>query len=323
MGRTASEDNHKRQRPYIRPNPHLSPQRPRDVRAPKHAYKRYVIDCQARIESDTSSIEIAYDQRLGQGSYAKVYRGISDVGSSLAIKAMDITRTNFLRYFQLEAEVLSRLDHPSVPKLEDCFVTDREAFIAMEFVDGTDLESYCRPLPSEAKARFLFAQLVDCVSYVHNNLIAHRDIKLENILITKSETVKLIDFGLCLKVPFPGYLSSQYVGSPFYMGPESLNQIEHDPFIADTWALGVVLYFMQTGVLPFHSTNLEDLINEVNAQCIDWDPRLFSRKLMSLLKSILEVDPQKRILLEDIKQDPWISRMELEPDTYSPILPSM
>lgn len=149
-----------------------------------------------------------------------------------------------------EVRSLSALHHPNITELYEYIGTSELKAIVMEFVDGEELYARLeRGRLCESEAKFLFYQLCLAVDHCHRNQIAHRDVKLENILVTKSNQVKLCDFGLAAEIS--DSLMDDYCGSVCYTAPEILKFIPYDGRKSDIWSLGIVLFSMLTGHLPF------------------------------------------------------------------------
>jgi len=157
---------------------------------------------------------------------------------------------------------------------------------------------------TEEEAREIFIQLIEALEYTHNKNIIHRDIKLENILLSENNEVIVGDWG------FAGYWSNDKKikcnwGSIFYAAPEIFIGQEYTGPEIDIWSLGVVLYAMITGRLPFTGANNEEVamnIIEGNFKL----PSSCSKSLSNLLRSMLTVDSRFRINMNDIKEHPWL-----------------
>lgn len=166
------------------------------------------------------------------------------VDINVAIKVMYDQNAN------REVKSLSKLCHPNITELYEFIEMAELKAIVMEFVDGEELYSKLeRGHLNEQEAKYLFYQLCVAIDYCHKNGIVHRDVKLENILVTKDNQVKLCDFGLAAEISED--LLDEYCGSVCYTAPEILKFQPYDGRKSDVWSLGVVLYSMLTGYLPF------------------------------------------------------------------------
>jgi serine/threonine protein kinase len=149
-----------------------------------------------------------------------------------------------------EVKALSKLSHPNITELYEFIEMAEVEAIVMEFVDGEELYAKLeRGRLNELEAKNLFYQLCQAIDYCHKKGIVHRDVKLENILVTKDNQVKLCDFGLATEISEE--LIDEYCGSVCYTAPEILKFQPYDGKTSDVWSLGVVLYSMLTGYLPF------------------------------------------------------------------------
>lgn len=179
------------------------------------------------------------------GSFSKVYLGehlLVDI--KVAIKVMeDLSGTE-------EVESLSKMSHQNITELYEYIEDLNVHAIVMEFVDGEELYSRLeRGKLCESEAKYLFYQLCLALDHCHRQGVAHRDVKLENILVTKDNQVKLCDFGL--STPITGQLLEDFCGSVCYTAPEILKFNPYDGRKSDVWSLGIVLFSMLTGYLPF------------------------------------------------------------------------
>lgn len=183
----------------------------------------------------------------------------------VAVKVYEKSKleTSSQRRSNLVQEILNldRLSHPRVVKLLDWAEDVNHIYLILEFVEGIPLNKYIQRWGSknfkEDEAKYLFKQILDGVAYCHEKMIAHRDLKLENILITSTEysdnnqtLIKIIDFGFSFDFS-EIKLTSNYCGTPSYMAPEIIKRLSFDPSLTDIWAMGVILYYFFTGVFPF------------------------------------------------------------------------
>lgn len=146
--------------------------------------------------------------------------------------------------------------------------------------------------------------MVSAVEYIHSIGVAHRDLKPSNILLTNDLKLKLADFGLSNMYREGTRLSSP-CGSPCYAAPEVIEGRAYDPLAADIWSMGVVLFMMLTGYLPYQHKNTHSLYKLIlNARYEI--PSGVSRLAADLIESIFRTNPSKRIKLRDIKNHPWI-----------------
>ena len=211
---------------------------------------------------------------LGKGATAVVYLGRDpDSGREVAIKLIKFGDDNaamsrrLRKLFQIEDSVGRRLKHPNIVELYDAVVEDDHAYIVMEFIEGTSLEQYCainKLLPMHRAIGIIFKCCL-ALDYAFRQGIVHRDIKPANIMIDKDDNPKITDFGLALNLSKDMKRDSTFimgVGSPAYMSPE---QIKNYPLNqkTDLYSLGVLLFQLLTGRLPFRANNQGALVYKI------------------------------------------------------------
>ncbi len=154
---------------------------------------------------------------------------------------------------------------------------------------------------------------MQAVMFCHSKNILHRDIKLDNILLTSEGTVKLCDFGVSKLVTRPKDLMFEQCGTPAYIAPEIFENQGYFGYQSDVWSAGVVLYGMLYGTLPFKASNMTDLQKQVCKCCPDYkeDNESASPLALSLLKSVLEKDPTKRLTPKQIIEHPWMQQTKV------------
>lgn len=207
---------------------------------------------------------------LGAGGMGEVYRGMHDkIGRVAAIKVLTVAARSdpgFVQRFFNEARIQASLQHPNIATLYDFLECQGQPCIVMEYVDGETLCDRVRPYgpmhPTEALQ--IFAAVVDAITYIHANGIIHRDIKSNNIKIGTGGQVKLLDFGIAKGNMSPGLTETgSVVGTLEYISPEQLATGAADPR-SDIWALGVLLYEMMTGRVPFEAQTLGALCDMIS-----------------------------------------------------------
>ena len=205
-------------------------------------------------------------KKLGSGTFAevRVAHKIDNPKEKAAVKVIDLaalsrssrkTRDEISLQVLGEIAYLKQLHHKHVVELYDVAFTEDQAFLIMEFAAGGDMFDLVRDGGAfdEVDARFYFRQLVSALEYCHCNFVVHRDLKLENLLLSKNKaTVKLADFGLSNRL-VPGRPFETLCGSPQYTAPEVLCGSSYVGPASDVWSLGVVLYTFVMGGLPFSS----------------------------------------------------------------------
>jgi serine/threonine-protein kinase len=213
--------------------------------------------------NDLPNIPLYHIGRLiAEGGTAKVYWGIDlRSGFPVAIKELKIkhfkNQTIKQKFKEVEAQMYLYLQHPNIPKLVD-FIDLQEKermYIVMEFIEGKSLEQYIYSeigLIPEQKALPLFLDILDTVAYLHNNGILHLDIKSNNVMMQPNGKIKLIDLGIASRMSDAS--NSTGFGTPTYMPPEQ-SEMGHCGSYTDVFALGIMLFEILTGQVPFNSQN--------------------------------------------------------------------
>lgn len=253
-----------------------------------------------------------FGKTLGTGSTGKVKLAKNtDTDEIVAIK---IVRKDYLenkpslkKKMRREISVLKVLHHPNLMSLIDVFEIETHLFLVMEFVDGLELFEYLvrRGALHISEALNFFQQIICGLEYCHRRLICHRDLKPENLLLDRNFNIKIADFGMTSLNP-PGSLLETSCGSPHYCDPMVVSGEMYDGLKADIWSCGVILYAMVTGRLPFDDDNIQRLLQKVQTGQYHL-PSNLPADLRDLIKSMLTVDPERRITLQQIKDHPWFN----------------
>eukprot|EP01136_Pigoraptor_vietnamica_P001545 Opistho-1_new@28330 len=197
--------------------------------------------------------------------------------------------------------------HDNIINLVDVHETEEELFLVYEHIrQGEELLEFlqARKRLTEEEARIIFAQVAAAVAHLHAKNIAHRDLKLPVLLFdARRHVVKITDFTFAISVA-QGQLICDQRGSPAYVSPEILSAQPYDPYKADVWAMGVVLYALLAGTYPFADTDPQRLFARIAAGRYDPPPGT-SREVRALLAQMLCVDPNARISAADIVAHPW------------------
>ena len=240
-----------------------------------------------------------FQKKLGQGGMGAVYRALDrKSGKIVAIKLLldsDLPSDMAKKYFYREAQSISVLNHPNIVGLHDFGDLDGRPYIAMEYIDGKNLEQIAKKSPILPLSMMvpICVQLADALDYAHEKKVIHRDIKLGNVMVTMEEQVKLMDFGLAKAITENPDRSLLVIGTPFYMAPE---QIAHDDIDhrVDIYALGILMYRLVTGHLPFETGDvLRAQRFEAPPDPLQYNPDL-PRALVGLLFHCLEKRPEDR-----------------------------
>ena len=243
---------------------------------------------------------------IGKGSFSKVKLGINKLtGQKVAIKILDkkkIKINSERKRIQRELNIIKKLNHINIIKIFQIKEDTNNIYIIMEYIEN-NLFFYIinNKNLSEKESSFYFFQLISGLEFIHSQGIVHRDLKPENILLTKKRLLKIIDFGLSNYFSKDKLLSTS-CGSPSYTAPEILLGKKYDGFASDIWMVGIILFVMVCGNLPFvEKDDKNTLFKNIVKGKVEY-PKFISSNVKSLLQKILVVNPEKRININEIKQ---------------------
>ena len=246
-------------------------------------------------------------QRLGKGAYATVAKAKCNLtGELFAVKSYSKKNIK-LALVHNEVEALQSLDHPNIVKFKAIHEDSTHIHLVMEYVDGVLLSEFVKQFPqnrvSEHEAQRLFAQLVQAVAYFHASQIVHRDLKLENVMVDSSQCIKVVDFGFA---SIRNGSCWEACGTPAYMAPEILARPGYNGQAADVWALGVMLFAMLTGALPFAGTSEKETQRRILSGALEV-PHNLPLHVRVLIKKVLHLNPRVRPRAADLLNDDWIA----------------
>ncbi|KAL7380379.1 hypothetical protein ABVT39_016830 [Epinephelus coioides] len=247
---------------------------------------------------------------IGKGNFAKVKLARHILtGREVAIKIIDKTQLNpnSLQKLFREVRIMKILNHPNIVKLFEVIETERTLYLVMEYASGGEVFDYlvAHGRMKEKEARSKFRQIVSAVQYCHQKHIVHRDLKAENLLLDADMNIKIADFGFSNEFTMGNKLDT-FCGSPPYAAPELFQGKKYDGPEVDVWSLGVILYTLVSGSLPFDGQNLKELRERVLRGKYRI-PFYMSTDCENLLKRFLVLNPAKRGTLEQIMKDRWIN----------------
>ncbi|XP_030231143.1 NUAK family SNF1-like kinase 2 [Gadus morhua] len=248
-------------------------------------------------------------ETLGKGTYGKVKKAKERSGRMVAIKSIrkeKIKNEQDLVHIRREIEIMSSLSHPHIITIYEVFENKDKIVIVMEYASRGDLYDYiCETQKiSEREARHFFRQIVSAVHYCHQNGIVHRDLKLENILLDGNGNIKIADFGLSNLYHGDEYLQT-FCGSPLYASPEIVNGRPYRGPEVDTWSLGVLLYTLVHGAMPFDGNNHATLVQQISTGNYRKPSR--PSDACGLIRWMLMVNPDRRATVEEIAGHWWLN----------------
>ncbi|RXN27109.1 serine threonine- kinase MARK2-like isoform X1 [Labeo rohita] len=238
---------------------------------------------------------------IGKGNFAKVKLAKHVLtGREVAVKIIDKTQLNSSSLQKLfrEVRIMKLLNHPNIVKLFEVIETEKTLYLVMEYASGGEVFDYlvAHGRMKEKEARAKFRQIVSAVQYCHQKCIVHRDLKAENLLLDADMNIKIADFGFSNEFTLGNKLDT-FCGSPPYAAPELFQGKKYDGPEVDVWSLGVILYTLVSGSLPFDGQNLKELRERVLRGKYRI-PFYMSTDCENLLKKFLILNPTKRGSLE-------------------------
>ncbi|KAI3862824.1 hypothetical protein MKW98_008664 [Papaver atlanticum] len=252
---------------------------------------------------------------IGEGTFAKVkFAKNSETGEPVAIKILDkekVLKHKMAEQIRREIATMKLIQHPNVVRLFEVMGSKTKIFIVLEFITGGELfdkiVNHGRMIEDEA--RRYFQQLINAVDYCHSRGVYHRDLKPENLLLDVHGNLKISDFGLSAisqHVQDDGLLHTT-CGTPNYVAPEVLNDKGYDGAKADLWSCGVILFVLLSGYLPFDDSNLMNLYKKISIAEFTCPPWL-SFDARKLITRILDPNPETRITIPELLEDPWFKK---------------
>ncbi|KAJ3028054.1 UNVERIFIED_CONTAM: hypothetical protein HDU68_002570 [Siphonaria sp. JEL0065] len=271
---------------------------------------------------------------LGEGSFGKVKLATHSLtGQEVAVKVVDKIHAAVVAR---EIETWRHLHHPNIAQLYEVLTTESKIYMFTEYCAGGEAFDFLcnvnRMDDQDPVTRKMFREIVEAVAYCHEKNFVHRDLKLENVLLTEDFTVKVIDFGFTRPYNERNLLDT-YCGSVAYAAPEMITGKKYSGPRADIWSLGVILYTLLCGYLPFDDDNEAVVHQKINA--LDYElpdflsegiydplpPFIVEHKILdskSLISQILQINPTDRISVQDILSHPWFTAFPFpSPDNLS------
>ncbi|CAG9840123.1 unnamed protein product [Diabrotica balteata] len=236
---------------------------------------------------------------LGKGTFGKVILCREKAtGRLYAIKILKkevIIQKDEVAHTQTENRVLRTTHHPFLTSLKYSFQTNDRLCFVMEYVNGGELFFHLsrERVFSEDRTRFYGAEIISALAYLHSQGIIYRDLKLENLLLDKDGHIKIADFGLCKEDITYGRTTKTFCGTPEYLAPEVLEDNDYGRAV-DWWGIGVVMYEMMCGRLPFYNRDHDVLFTLILMEEVKF-PKNLSTEAKELLAGLLVKDPTKRL----------------------------
>uniref|UniRef100_S4RTA2 non-specific serine/threonine protein kinase n=1 Tax=Petromyzon marinus TaxID=7757 RepID=S4RTA2_PETMA len=241
-----------------------------------------------------------YLKLLGKGTFGKVIlvreKATGQYYAMKILKKEVIVAKDEVAHTLTENRVLQTTKHPFLTLLKYSFQTHDRLCFVMEYVNGGELFFHLsrERVFSEDRTRFYGAEIVSALDYLHTEKnVVYRDLKLENLMLDKDGHIKIADFGLCKEGITDGATMKTFCGTPEYLAPEVLEDNDYGRAV-DWWGLGVVMYEMMCGRLPFYNQDHEKLFELILMEDIRF-PRTLSNDARALLSGLLKKDPKQRL----------------------------
>ncbi|KAF8354125.1 sad-1 [Pristionchus pacificus] len=249
------------------------------------------------------------EKTLGKGQTGLVKTGTHCIsGRKVAIKIVNKEKLSesVLQKVEREIAIMKLIEHPHVLHLFDVYENKKYLYLLLEHVSGGELFDYLvrKGRLMSKEARKFFRQIISALDFCHAHNICHRDLKPENLLLDERNNIKVADFGMA-SLQVEGSMLETSCGSPHYACPEVIRGEKYDGRKADVWSCGVILYALLVGALPFDDDNLRNLLEKVK-KGVFHIPHFVPTDVQSLLRAMIEVDPNKRYSLSEVFRHPWV-----------------
>uniref|UniRef100_A0A668S018 Uncharacterized protein n=1 Tax=Oreochromis aureus TaxID=47969 RepID=A0A668S018_OREAU len=262
------------------------------------------------------------EKTLGKGQTGLVKLGVHCVtNQKVAIKIVNREKLSESVLMKVEREIaiLKLIEHPHVLKLHDVYENKKYLYLVLEHVSGGELFDYLvkkgRLTPKEA--RKFFRQIISALDFCHSHSICHRDLKPENLLLDEKNNIRIADFGMA-SLQVGDSLLETSCGSSVCVSACVHQGEKYDGRKADAWSCGVILFALLVGALPFDDDNLRNLLEKVKLGVFHM-PHFIPPDCQNLLRGMIEVDPIKRLTLEQIQKHTWYLAGKNEPEPEQPI----
>ena len=275
-----------------------------------------------RIEDD-SDIDDDYivGEVLGKGAFGVVKEATSKTsGEKYAIKQVlkDKPGSTAIQLLEREIAVLSTLQHPHIIELVEVYETPKKVFMVLELCCGGELSDllHKKYRLSEEEVKVVMCRLAEAVVYMHDCDVVHRDLKLENILVSTADpndkfNIKVTDFGLSYAKGLPGCDDmSNKCGTLYYMAPEVVRSIHEYSKLCDVWSMGVIMYNLLCGKMPFNGETADELQQAILSAHLGFTETewiTISEGAKDLIRGMLHVNTTSRLTARQVLEDPWIT----------------
>ncbi|KAI9928865.1 hypothetical protein ASPWEDRAFT_106354 [Aspergillus wentii DTO 134E9] len=299
-----------------------------------HAQAAAPVQPKRRTTITTPSGQWALGKTIGAGSMGKVKLAKNvETGEQVAVKIVPRQSTEEHRNSReteradrskeirtaREAAIVSLVNHPYICGMRDVVRTTYHWYMLFEYVNGGQMLDYIisHGKLKEKQARKFARQIASALDYCHRNSIVHRDLKIENILISKTGDIKIIDFGLS-NLFSPRSLLKTFCGSLYFAAPELLQARQYTGPEVDVWSFGIVLYVLVCGKVPFDDQSMPQLHAKIKKGVVEY-PQGLTAECRHIISRMLVTDPKQRASLAEIMNHPWMNKgFNSVPDNYLP-----
>lgn len=257
---------------------------------------------------------------LGRGASATVWEASHpNLQANVAIKVFGhgsqvkplAGREKLCQRVSREMKILKHVKHPKIMGAYEMLESPAYLQLVCELIDGESLHAHSKQLPGrrfhESRARNFYQQILEGVNYCHKRRVVHRDLKLDNFVLDKGgENVKIVDFGFAMLLPNLTTKLKQFCGTPGYMAPEIVRGDTYCGFGVDMWALGVVLFAMLGGALPFTGRNELQIYGKIRRGIFAWPAGAISGPPLDIIKRLLNPDCAERPAAGTLLSNPWL-----------------
>ena len=259
-------------------------------------------------------------EKIGSGSFGTVYEAKNLIfNNTVAMKVIAKNDDMDNEYIKNELNILKKLSHPNIVRIYEFYESENNYYLINEFCNGGELYNYINKNNlNEQQLSIIFYQVFSGLCYLHENDILHRDMKPENILISKKEIdlltdeeyfwIQIIDFD-CAKIFEQNKKDNIIVGSIYYLAPEVLNRDYNEK--CDTWSVGVILYMFLVGKPPFNGLNNEEIINSIKTKEYDESNEKLiqcSPEVRDLIKGLLNKNTDERLSAKQALNHQWFKK---------------
>lgn len=248
-------------------------------------------------------------KRIGKGSFSTVYKAHTSDNKIVAVKQICLEDSKNKTVFLKEFNLMRKLNHINIINVFDIILEDKSTvYLVLEYFKKGDLSRFIKG--KQLDEIFVQKYTIDIkngLEYLLNQNIVHRDLKPQNILVSDSDILKICDFGFARHFT-NDMMFGTICGSPLYMAPEIINKKQYTTK-SDLWSLGIIIYEMIYGDVPYKASNLIDLINKINKQSLYFEKSVkVSDHCIELLKNLLQKNANKRIEWGDFLNHKWFDK---------------